>query len=194
MHTAPETISGRALTPSILLSILLIIFGFLAITLPTATSIGVALVIGWLVLFGGLAQLIHAFQSKGIGHIVWKLLVAALYLAAGAYLIAHPALGLAGLTLALAIFFVAEGVVDVIAYFSTRKSGGSAWMLLDGIVTLVLGLMIWNRWPATSLWVLGTLVGISMLMTGISRLMMALTVSKLLRGHGGSPFHERRAA
>ena len=194
MHTAPETISGRALTPSILLSILLIIFGFLAITLPTATSIGVALVIGWLVLFGGLAQLIHAFQSKGIGHIVWKLLVAALYLAAGAYLIAHPALGLAGLTLALAIFFVAEGVVDVIAYFSTRKSGGSAWMLLDGIVTLVLGLMIWNRWPATSLWVLGTLVGISLLMTGITRLMMALAVRKLLKDHGESPLNERRAA
>ena len=194
MHTAPETISGRALTPSILLSILLIIFGFLAITLPTATSIGVALVIGWLVLFGGLAQLIHAFQSKGIGHIVWKLLVAALYLAAGAYLIAHPALGLAGLTLALAIFLVAEGVVDVIAYFSTRKSGGSAWMLLDGIVTLVLGLMIWNRWPATSLWVLGTLVGISLLMTGITRLMMALAVRKLLKDHGESPLNERRAA
>ena len=181
--------------PSILLSILLITFGFLAITLPTATSIGVALVIGWLVLFGGLAQMIHAFfQPKGIGHIVWKLLVAALYVAAGAYLIARPALGLAGLTLALAIFFVAEGVVDVIAYFSTRKSGGSAWMLLDGIVTLVLGLMILNRWPAASLWVLGTLVGISMLMTGITRLMMAVAVRKLLKDRGDSPLHERWAA
>jgi uncharacterized membrane protein HdeD (DUF308 family) len=180
--------------PSILLSILLIIFGFLAITLPVATSIGFALAIGWLVFFGGLVQLVHAFQSKGIGHIVWKLLVAAFYLAAGAYLIARPALGLAGLTLALAIFFVAEGVVDVIAYFSTRKSDGSAWMLLDGIVTLVLGLMIWNRWPGTSLWVLGTLVGINMLMTGISRLMMAVAVQRVLKDHSDSPLHERRAA
>lgn len=180
--------------PSILLSILLIIFGFLAIVLPAATSIGVALMIGWLVLFGGLVQLIHAFQSKGIGNIVWKLLVAAFYLMAGVYLIARPALGLAGLTLALAIFFVAEGVVDVIAYFSTRKSGASGWMLLDGIVTLILGFMIWNRWPATSLWVIGTLVGISMLMTGITRLMMAVAVRKLFRDLGDSPVHERRAA
>jgi uncharacterized membrane protein HdeD (DUF308 family) len=61
--------------------------------------------IGWLVLFGGLMQFIHAFQFKGIGHIVWKLLVAVFYLAAGAYLIACPTLGLASLTLALAIFF-----------------------------------------------------------------------------------------
>jgi uncharacterized membrane protein HdeD (DUF308 family) len=194
MPTVTEAVSRRVLVPSILLSILLIIFGFLAITLPTVTSIGVALLIGWLVLFGGLVQFIHAFQSKGIGHIVWKLLVAVFYLAAGAYLIARPALGLASLTLALAIFFIAEGVVDVVAYFSTRKSGGSAWMLLDGIVTLVLGFMIWNRWPGTSLWVIGTLVGINMLMTGITRLMMAVAARKLLKDRGDSPLRERWAA
>jgi uncharacterized membrane protein HdeD (DUF308 family) len=194
MPTVTEAVSRRILIPSILLSILLIIFGFLAITLPTATSIGVALLIGWLVLLGGLVQFIHAFQSKGIGHIVWKLLVAVFYLAAGAYLIARPALGLASLTLALALFFVAEGVVDVVAYFSTRKSGGSAWMLLDGIVTLVLGLMIWNRWPGPSLWVIGTLVGINMLMTGITRLMMAVAARKLLKDRGESPRQERWAA
>ena len=194
MPTVTEAVSRRVFMPSILLSILLIIFGFLAITLPTATSIGFTLLIGWLVLFGGLVQFIHAFQSKGIGHIVWKLLVAVFYLAAGAYLIARPALGLASLTLALAIFFVAEGVVDVAAYFSTRKSVGSAWMLLDGIVTLVLGLMIWNRWPGTSLWVIGTLVGINMLMTGITRLMMAVAARKLLKDRGDSPLRERWAA
>jgi len=194
MRIATEAVSRRVLMPSILLSILLIIFGFLAITLPVAASLGVALVIGWLVLFSGLVQLIHAFQSKGIGHVVWKVLVAGFYLAAGAYLIARPALGLAGLTFALAIFFVAVGLVDVSAYFSTRKSVGSSWMLLDGIVTLVLGLMIWNRWPATSLWVLGTLVGISMVMTGITRLMMAVAARKLLQVHGDSPLHERWAA
>jgi uncharacterized membrane protein HdeD (DUF308 family) len=194
MPTVKDVVSRQVLIPSILLSILLIILGFLAITLPTATSIGVALLIGWLVLFGGLVQCVHAFQSKGIGNIIWKLLVAAFYLAAGAYLIAHPALGLASLTLALAIFFFAEGVVDVIAYFSTRKSGGSAWMLLDGIVTLLLGLMIWKRWPATSLWVIGTLVGISMLMTGITRLMMAVAVRKLLKDRGDRPRQERWAA
>jgi uncharacterized membrane protein HdeD (DUF308 family) len=194
MPTVPEAMSRGVTMWSILLSILLITFGLLAIALPMATSIGFALVIGWLVLFGGLVQLIHAFQSKGIGHIVWKILVAVLYLAAGAYLIARPALGLAGLTLALALFFLAEGVVDIIAYFSTRKSGGSAWMLLDGIITLVLGWMVWYGWPASSLWVLGTLVGISMLMAGIARLMMALTVRRFLRDHGSSPSHERWAA
>jgi uncharacterized membrane protein HdeD (DUF308 family) len=182
----------RVSTISLVLSVLLIIFGVLAIALPIASSIGVAIVIGWLVIFAGIAQVAHAFQSKGIGHIVWKLVVAVFYLAAGAYLLANPALGVAGLTLVLGIFLAAEGVADVIAYFSARKTGASAWMLLDGIITLVLGFMIWNRWPVSALWVIGTLVGISMVMTGTTRLMMALAVRKLATHASESPL--RRAA
>ena len=177
---------------SLVLSVLLIIFGVLAIALPLASSIGIAIVVGWLVIFAGIAQVVHAFQSKGIGHIVWKLAVAVFYLAAGAYLLAFPALGVAGLTLVLGIFLFAEGVADVIAYFSTRKNGASAWMLLDGIITLVLGFMIWNRWPLSSLWVIGTFVGISMVMTGTTRLMMALAVRKLASHASESPL--RKAA
>jgi uncharacterized membrane protein HdeD (DUF308 family) len=173
---------------SLVLSILLIIFGVLAITLPMATSVGVVIIIGWLVMFDGLAQLVHAVQSNGVGHIVWKILVALLYMVAGGYLIAHPALGVAGFTLALAIFLFSEGVADVIAYLSTRKSGDtSAWMLLDGIITLILGFMIWKQWPVSSLWVIGTLVGISMVMTGTSRLMMTLAVRKVAESLTVSP-------
>jgi uncharacterized membrane protein HdeD (DUF308 family) len=171
----------------------LIIFGVLAITLPVATSIGVVIVIGWLVIFDGLAQLVHAFQSKGIGHIAWKLLVAVFYLVAGGYLLATPALGAAGLTLVLGIFLFAEGVADVVAYFATRKSGSSQWMLLDGIITLVLGFMIWNQWPVSSLWVIGTLVGVSMIMTGTTRLMMALAARKLASRIGEGPLRTRAA-
>ena len=173
---------------SLVLSILLIIFGVLAITLPMATSVGVVIIIGWLVIFDGFAQLVHAAQSKGIGHIVWKMLVALLYLVAGAYLLTHPALGVAGFTLALAIFLSAEGVADVVAYFSTRKSDdNSLWMLLDGIITLILGFMIWKQWPVSSLWVIGTLVGISMVMTGTTRLMMTLAVRKAAKSLTVSP-------
>jgi uncharacterized membrane protein HdeD (DUF308 family) len=173
---------------SLVLSIVLIIFGVLAITLPMATSVGVVMIIGWLVIFDGLAQLVHAAQSKGIGHIIWKILVALLYLVAGAYLLTHPTLGVAGFTLVLAIFLFAEGVTDVVAYFSTRKAGGkSLWMLVDGIITLVLGFMIWNQWPVGSLWVIGTLVGISMVMTGITRLMMTLAIRSLARNLAANP-------
>jgi uncharacterized membrane protein HdeD (DUF308 family) len=192
MHTLEGALK-RTSGISIVLSVSLIIFGILAIALPIASSIGIAMVIGWLVLFAGIAQLVHAFQSEGIGHIVWKLVVAVFYIVAGAYLIARPALGAAGLTLVLGTFLFAEGVADVIAYFSARKNGASPWMLLDGIVTLVLGFMIWNRWPVGSLWVIGTLVGISMIMTGTTRLMMALAVRKLASHVSDSPLQKRAA-
>ncbi len=120
--------------------------------------------------------------------------MAAFFLVAGVYIVAPPLLELAGLTLVLAIFFCVTGVAEIIAWFSYRKSGGSGWILVNGIVTLVLGFTIWNRWPATSLWFLGTLVGISLFMAGMVRLMMALAVRKLLQDPGNSPFHERRAA
>ena len=181
MSTAPDAVVKRGSGPSIVWSILLIIFGLLAIASPLAASLGVVIVIGWLILFNGAAQLVHAFQSKGIGHIAWKLLVAVVYLVAGVYLVLHPGAGAATLTLILAIFFFAEGIVDIVGYFATRKIGGSGWMLLDGIITLVLGVMIWRHWPSSSFWVIGLLVGISMLMTGTTRLMMALAFRKLAR-------------
>jgi len=161
----------------------LIFFGLLAIALPLATSLGVVIVIGWLLVFSGVFQGIHAFQSKGAGNIVWKLLVALLYLVVGLYFVTHPVLGVASLTFAIAIFFLVEGVMDLVAYFADRQSDGAGWILLDGIITLILGALIWKQWPSSSGWVVGTLVGISMVFTGMARLMVTLAVRKLVTAH-----------
>src|SRR5580692_7292108 len=185
--TTLESGFKRASQASLVLSVVLIIFGVLAITLPMATSVGVVIVIGWLAVLDGIVQLVHAFQSKGVGHIAWKLLVAVVYF------IAHPVLATATFTLVLGIFLCAEGVADVVAYFATRKSGSSAWMLLDGVITLFLGFLIWNQCPVNSLWVIGTLVGVSMIMTGTTRLMMTLAVRRLAGHVGDSPLSQRAA-
>jgi uncharacterized membrane protein HdeD (DUF308 family) len=164
---------------SIVWAILLIVFGFLAIALPFATSFGVVVVIAWLIVLSGGFQFIHAFQSKGAGSILWKLLVAIVYLIAGIYFLMNPVIGVAGFTLALAIFFVAEGVMDLVAYFQDRNARGSGWILADGVITLILGLLVWRQWPSSSLWVIGTLVGISMIFTGTTRLMISLAVRRV---------------
>ncbi len=164
---------------SIVWAILLIVFGFLAIALPLGTSLGVVLIVAWLIVLSGGFQFIHAFQSHGAGSIAWKLLVAVIYLIAGIYFLLHPLMGLASFTLALAFFFVAEGVVDLIGYFQNRSAEGSGWILFDGIVTLILGILVWNHWPSSSGWVIGTLVGISLVMTGTTRLMLSLAMRRL---------------
>ena len=96
----------------------------------------------------------------------------------GIYLLVHPTLGLIGLTLAMAVFFFVEGVMELANYISTRASNGSQLLLLHGIASLLLGLVIVRRWPISSLWAVGTLVGIGMIMTGVTRLMMARAVRK----------------
>lgn len=107
---------------------------------------------------------------------IWKLLVGIAYLFFGGYLIMHPVLGVASLTLVLAFLFLLEGTLDIIFFFKMRSRHGSSWVLLDGIITFILGLLIYIHWPSSSLWVVGILVGVSMIMSGVSRVMLSLAV------------------
>jgi len=185
MNTKSNTIQVSRLQPSLLWPVIMIIVGILALWLPIATSIGVVRLLGWLLVFDAGFQLVHSFRSQGVGPVAWKVLVALIYLITGIYFLMHPFLGVALVTLALAVFFLVEGLVDVVSYFSTRKTGAlqwalvvgsSYWILVNGIVSIILAVMIWRHWPTGSLWVLGVLVGVGMLMTGVSRLMMAIAI------------------
>jgi uncharacterized membrane protein HdeD (DUF308 family) len=158
---------------SIAWGILMIVCGLLAISLPLASSMGLVLILAWLILFAGVSHLIFAFHAQGVGGVLWQILLAVLYGAAGVYMLMHPLLGVLSLTLVLAIFLTLEGVVEIVLYFTLRGAKHSGWVLLDGIVTLVLGILIWRQWPSSSVWVIGTLVGISLIFSGFSRIMLA---------------------
>lgn len=176
MNPDSSTVQTSRSKPSIFWPVIMILVGLLALSLPAASSIGVARLLGWLLIFDAGFQLIHSFRSKGAGHIVWKVLVALVYLVVGIYLLIHPFLAVAVVTLALALFFLVEGLVSVFSYFATRKAGASYWILVNGIVSIILAAMIWRHWPTGALWVLGVLVGIGLLVTGLTRLMMALAI------------------
>lgn len=170
--------------PSLAFAVILIVLGLLAITVPRATSIGVVRVLAWLVIFDGLAQLVYAAKSNVRGRTGWKLWVAILYLGGGIYLLARPLLGLAGLTILLAMFFFTEGVIYMAAHIVTRGMSGSAWLLFHALVTFIVALMILRGWPLSSFRVVGTLVGISMVLTGATQLVTALEVRKPVAAHG----------
>lgn len=153
--------------------VLMLVCGLLAISLPLASSIGLVVILAWLILFAGVWHLIFAFHAQSVGGVLWKILLAVLYLIAGGYLLTHPLLGVVSLTLVLAIFFAFEGVIEIALYFGLRGVRHSGWVLVDGIVTLILGILIWRQWPSSSVWVIGTLVGISLIFSGISRFMLA---------------------
>lgn len=101
---------------------------------------------------------------------VWQAIIGLLYWLVGLYLIFHPARGLVTLTLLLASYFVVEGIIELVMYFRLRHLHRANWFLWDGLITLLLGILIWAHWPFSSVWVLGTLVGISLLISGFTRL------------------------
>ena len=153
--------------------------GILAISLPLASSIGVVIVLAWLILFAGIAHLIFAFQCHSIGGFLWQVLLAVVYGIAGVYMLMNPLLGVVSLTLVLAVFLLFEGVLELALYFRIRRIRHAGWVLFDGIVTLILGILIWAQWPSSSLWIIGTLVGISLIFSGISRFMLSLAIRRL---------------
>jgi uncharacterized membrane protein HdeD (DUF308 family) len=161
-------------------SILMIAVGVLAIVLPLAAGIGISIFVSWLIFLTGFAHLVYAFAARGVGGFFWRLLLGIFYVAGGLYLAFHASLSLVSLTLVLAVILFAEGVMQVFAYFSLTALPGSRWILFDGIITLLLGVMIGLSWPSGSAWAIGTLVGVNFLLSGLTRLGYVGTVRKAL--------------
>ena len=178
--TSVVSIARRSLNWSIAFSILMILAGVAAIAMPPVAGLAVNIVVAWLLLFSGAMHLVFAWYTRTVGAAVWEVLLGLVYCTIGIYLLAQPAAGLAVLTLALAIYLFLEAVLEFTAWGYLRRLAGSGWLLFDGLVTLVLAVMIWQTWPSSTEWVIGTLVGISMLFSGTSRLMLSLSARHLV--------------
>jgi uncharacterized membrane protein HdeD (DUF308 family) len=173
-------------TLSILWGALLIVLGFMAVGAPFLAAVAVSALISWLIIVAGIVHIVLAFHTHGAGSMIWRLLVGLAYLAFGGYMLFHPVLSVTSLTLVLAGLFVIEGVLNVILYARMRPLHGSAWILIDGIITLILGLMIYLQWPSSSIWAIGTLVGVSLMISGLSRIGMTLAIRRAMTGPEGA--------
>jgi len=178
---SPSGIVRQASTLSILWGVSLIILGMLAVGSPFLAAVAVNTFIAWLLALAGVVHLTVAFHTREAGSLIWRVLVGLAYLFFGVYLIMRPALGVASLTLVLASLFLIEGILNIALFFQVRSLPiqGSAWLLIDGIITLLLGLMIYMQWPSSSAWAIGTLVGVSMIVSGVTRVMLSFAVRKV---------------
>jgi uncharacterized membrane protein HdeD (DUF308 family) len=169
-----------ATTWSMGLSVLMIAAGALAIGLPMIAGVAVTAIVGWLLLFSGLFHLAFAWRAGRPGAVLWQILLGLVYGAIGVYVIASPVAGLESLTLAIALYLFIEAVLEFVLWSRLRAVPGRSWLMVDGIVTLALAVMIWSTWPSSAVWVVGTLIGISMLFSGITRLMLSITARRIL--------------
>ena len=173
--TPAATFVKKSVRWSIALSVLMIVAGMLAIASPLAAGLAVNIIVAWLLVFSGGIHLVFAWYRPSTGGFLWELLLGFVYICIGVYLVMRPVTGLESLTLALAIYLFLEAILEFVLGFTLRPLPGSGWLLFDGVVTLILAVMIWRTWPSSTGWVIGTLVGISMLFSGRARLAISLT-------------------
>jgi uncharacterized membrane protein HdeD (DUF308 family) len=156
----------------------MIIAGMIAIFAPLEAGLVVVIVVGWMAIFNGGAQLFYAFSHEA-RHRWLEGLLGMIYIVAGIYLLMHPVGGLLALTLLIACLLLVYGIFALVLAFRMRPAAGWGWVLFDAIVTILLGLLIYIHWPGTSDFAIGTLIGISFIVSGVSRLMLSLAVRRL---------------
>jgi uncharacterized membrane protein HdeD (DUF308 family) len=156
------------------LGVSFLVLGVLAIALPLVASLVTTVLIGWLLVVGGVIQGVHAIQNRRWAGSGWALVGAAVLVVAGALVAIFPVVGTLTLTLVLAAFFVAEGLLKMIRAAQHRTLPGWRWLLCDGILSLLLGGLILFQWPSAAVWALGLLVGVNFIFGGSSMLLIGL--------------------
>jgi uncharacterized membrane protein HdeD (DUF308 family) len=177
---------GKQASTAKWVGIFLIGAGFLSLVSPLAAGLSVTLVAGAMMLVGGVAQTFLAFRSGALGETIMLILIGLLGVFAGGYMFLQPGAGLSALTLMLAGYFVAQGILEIIAAFGARPAAGWGWLLFGGVVSLVLGGMVWRQFPLSGLWAVGTLVGARLLVSGFGLMNIASAAKRLAGGAGGA--------
>ena len=175
----PGSLVKKASGWLIAIGVLFIILGIMAIAEPFAAGLAIGFLVGWLLIIAGGVHFVAAFAGGGVWRVIVQLLIGVVYVAGGVYLLTHPLLALGTLTLLLAWIILAEAIFEISLYFRHRESHGSSWLLINAIITLLVGGLIWFHWPSSSVWAIGTLVGVNLLMTGISRVMVGIAARSL---------------
>jgi uncharacterized membrane protein HdeD (DUF308 family) len=164
----------------LVLGVCLVILGVALLTYTGMewASLATALVFACFMLVGGVVYIVGAFFTRCWGGFFLSLLAGVLHLAVGAIILEHPVDALVVFTLLMAAFFFVEGLFRIVAALAGRFHYWG-WMLLNGVVTLVLGVMIWRRWPYDALYMVGLFLGIDMLISGINYIALGLNARRL---------------
>ncbi len=160
------------------LGILSLALGTVGLWMTFEMTLASILLFGVLLVVGGVSQLIQAISCKGWKSILWHVLIAVLYVAAGVVIVDDPLLASVTLTLVLAGLLIGVGVSRIILAFQLRSAQGWYWPLLSGAISVLLGGMIVAHWPLSGLWVIGLFVSIELIFNGWSYVFVALAARK----------------
>jgi uncharacterized membrane protein HdeD (DUF308 family) len=158
--------------------IIQIILGTIALGESVLMTLFSVVMLGWLLIIGGVSSIIHSFMERNWGGFIFDMLIGLFYAVVGFMMVGNPGQAAVTLTLLISLFLMTGGVfriAEALAHDLPHKG----WVLLNGVVTLVLGIMIWRQWPFSGLWVIGLFVGIEMLLYGWSMVMLAIAAKRM---------------
>ena len=156
------------------LGILFIVLGTLGLGMTVALTVASVVFFGLFILAGGVLQLIQTFKCKGWKSILWHVFIGVLYIVAGIVITINPVGASLALTMLLAITLIVVGIVRIIVSFQVKEFSNWIWPLLGGIVSIILGAVIWAQWPISGLWVIGLFVAVELIVQGWSNIFIAL--------------------
>lgn len=159
--------------------VIAIILGIMAMMMPGLIGVSVVYLLGVIVLIAGIMRMIWAFQAGGLGKGLLMFAIGLLTLLVGLALLVHPLFASGLLTIMLALYFILDGISEVAAGFQRRPSDGWGWMLFGGIVSILLGMMIWRQFPLSGIWAIGILLGIKLFFVGLIMVMTGSAVRSL---------------
>jgi uncharacterized membrane protein HdeD (DUF308 family) len=159
----------------IALGIALAVLGVIALIFAPAATLGTVIVLGWLITVSGAAESVCAFRLRRWGGMFLHLVGGVLGIFLGLLIVTHPLSGALALTMLLAAYLTMIGLLRAItaARLRYRRWG---WIAFDGLVTLVLGLLLWAAWPVTAPWFLGFAVGVALLLRGWATMLLVMAI------------------
>jgi len=156
---------------TIAMGIIVLLMGLFAMGSPFIAGLSLAMVVGFMLIVGGISQLVFAIKARtGI----FTIIPGALTVIVGGYMVSNPGAALATLTLFLAIYLIISGFFEVMMAFQAKPVKGWGWALFSGILSVVLGAMIWSQFPLSGDWAIGILLGIKLFFSGWTLMMFGL--------------------
>jgi uncharacterized membrane protein HdeD (DUF308 family) len=163
--STPETDSGIGRGWAIALGVVLIILGLAALWNYVDATLVTTVIVGWVVVIAGVANIVGAFMSgAGGGWRILQGLLGVLFIIIGFNVIAEPLAGAIALTVVVGAMLIADGIFRIVATFMDRGTGG-IWMILLGVLNILLGLWLWTGIPYSSV-AIGLFVGIELIVAG----------------------------
>ena len=144
-----------------------IVLGMICMLAPGLTGLSIVTLVGVFVLVGGIVRMIWAFKAGTFGRGVLTFAVGGLTLLAGIVLLANPVFASGVLTIMLLVYFFADGIVEIAAGMQARGESGSGWLIFGGVVSILLGIMMWRQFPLAGMWAIGILFGIKLFFSGL---------------------------